>query len=330
MKPRLLISSTDRVTWHNDTMRRMLSDYFEIHDYEPAQNYHATDYTLIAGAGKNNSWVDDLMQQGSKLIYDCLWEYHMADITQQAVIGTLPETLSYLSAGYPYPGLVNRCNYFFWINEYVAMTDAGFDQYVPNKNIKYRSLLPIRQTKPHRKQLLQKLEPYLSQILYSQVDQGRFLPNDQSETLGSFQRFFRPEWYDSTAFSIVSETLTWLLDPRTSITYNLHVTEKSFKPIAFYHPFVTWGQVGTLNRLHELGFETFENLFDETYDQEHNQHRRLDIIIKNIANFDQWQYDQITQEKIAHNHNWFFDVNKVNQMFLQGVVEPIMEYVETR
>jgi hypothetical protein len=155
------------------------------------------------------------------------------------------------------------------------------------------------------------------------VDQGRLLPNDQDESNGSFTRYFNPDWYNSTYFNIVAESIT-------GSQYKLHVTEKTFKPISYYHPFVVFGQVGVLEYLHELGFETFENLFDESYDCEEYQSTRLAQIVSNVANFKQQDYDTLTWKKLNHNHDLFYNQARVEKIFVEGIVNPILEYAETR
>ena len=149
------------------------------------------------------------------------------------------------------------------------------------------------------------------------------MPNDLTEDLGTFQRHFNPQWYDSTAFTIASETVTYT-------KYQLHVTEKCFKPMAYYHPFVVWGQPGVLHYLQQLDFETFSNLFDENYDNELNQDLRLDMVVKNINDFDITpSYDVITWQKLQHNRDLFYNQSRVQTLFRQGIVEPILEYAET-
>jgi len=307
-KLKVLLNEQDNVTWHREYLKPSLEKYFEIHNYNPEQTYNAKDYIFVTSIVNPNSWYEPWQQQGAKIVYDALWEYHFLDNYTEKFQNS---------------GLVSCCKYFFWINEYFVNLSHGYSNYKPDKKAIYKALMPIRQSKPHRQQLLAKLTPILDQLLYSQVDQGRFLPNDQSQELGSFQRYFRNEWYDSTAFSIVSETTTYS-------HYQLHVTEKSFKPLAFFHPFVTWGQTGTLDYLHQLGFETFENIFDESYDTVADQQQRLELVVKNIQNVDVDIVDKLTHDKVTYNHNLFYDKNHIEQLVKQGIVDTIYEYAETR
>jgi hypothetical protein len=99
--------------------------------------------------------------------------------------------------------------------------------------------------------------------------------------------------------------------------------------MAFYHPFLTFGQRGILKHLQGQGFETFENLFDESYDQELTIDARLDKVIANIQNFKKCPYDSLTIEKLKHNHELFFNTELVHRKLITEIVEPIINYVET-
>lgn len=81
--------------------------------------------------------------------------------------------------------------------------------------------------------------------------------------------------YDSTKYSLVSETYC-------SQEGGLFITEKSYKPISMGHPFIIFGPTGILKQLREDGYETFPELFDESYDDHVKPADQLKIIIKNL------------------------------------------------
>jgi hypothetical protein len=92
-----------------------------------------------------------------------------------------------------------------------------------------------------------------------------------------------------------------------------------------------YGQSHTLARLHALGFETYENLFDESYDQETNADiigpdKKLDIIINNVRDFERRSYNQLTLEKIQHNYEHYTDLSLIKQRVLKEIIEPLLEY----
>jgi hypothetical protein len=110
----------------------------------------------------------------------------------------------------------------------------------------------------------------------------------------------------------------------------MHATEKTYKPIAFFHPFIIWGQKGILNHLHNQGFESFTNLFNEDYDNRVSIDNRLKIIIDNIKFFNKVPYDSITLDKLQHNHSLFFNTELIKQRIFDEIVNPILEWVETK
>ena len=77
--------------------------------------------------------------------------------------------------------------------------------------------------------------------------------------------------YDNLIF-IVTETLF------SGDMNNLFLTEKTFKPISLQMPFIVIGQPGTLARLKDLGYKTFGDFWDESYDQELNPLIRMKMI----------------------------------------------------
>lgn len=59
-------------------------------------------------------------------------------------------------------------------------------------------------------------------------------------------------------------------------------TEKTFKPILAGHPFVILGPCGFYQRLHQLGFRTFDHIIDESFDHEPDLHTRIKMIADQV------------------------------------------------
>jgi len=82
------------------------------------------------------------------------------------------------------------------------------------------------------------------------------------------------------------------------------VTDKSLRPFMLGMPFVTMGSVGHLRHLKNLGFETYESLWDESYDLETDHAKRLTMVVKlcqDLQGFN-WQANR-EQIKAIGNHN---------------------------
>lgn len=64
--------------------------------------------------------------------------------------------------------------------------------------------------------------------------------------------------------------------------FNIRFTEKFYFPIIYNRPFMVLGAPGLLKWIRKYGFETFPELFDETYDDEFDLKKRTDKIIENL------------------------------------------------
>lgn len=87
-----------------------------------------------------------------------------------------------------------------------------------------------------------------------------------------------------------------------------HLTEKTFKAIALGMPFVLVAPAGSLEYLKEYGFRTFSEIWDESYDQETDDLKRLEKIIDLLKQLDcasQQEKQQIwTHASRVATHNW--------------------------
>jgi hypothetical protein len=85
---------------------------------------------------------------------------------------------------------------------------------------------------------------------------------------------------------------------------------------------------GTLSFLKKNDFETFDHIFDESYDTLDFFDARLDIIYRNIKNFSKEKYiDPLTEQKIKHNYNRFYDRSAVLAGINLELLEPLMEWI---
>ena len=87
------------------------------------------------------------------------------------------------------------------------------------------------------------------------------------------------EPYEKAFLSIVTETLTEC--------DRLFITEKTWKPIVVGHPFMIVGNKNTLSYLKSIGYKTFSEFWDESYDEYESWEDRIDCITKNIYELSQ-------------------------------------------
>lgn len=109
------------------------------------------------------------------------------------------------------------------------------------------------------------------------------------------------EYYNNSFCSIVMETFQRPGDPIN--------TEKIIKPIAHKHPFLLYGSDGHLKFLRDLGFETFSDVFDESYDLIVDPVERLEAIFREILRISEWTIEQCEAvhrkllPRLNHNRN---------------------------
>ena len=85
-------------------------------------------------------------------------------------------------------------------------------------------------------------------------------------------------FYNQTNLEVVVETLP--MKPNKDDTFD--ISEKIIKPITMEHPFMVLSNFNFLKNLRDLGFMTFGDHLDESYDTEEDVIRRMDIITDNM------------------------------------------------
>ena len=101
----------------------------------------------------------------------------------------------------------------------------------------------------------------------------------------NWSNFLSFEDHTQTFVSVVTESLT---DKNT-----LFLSEKIWKPIACGHPFIVLGGKGTLKKLKECGFKTFDRWFDESYDMEDEMENRCDMILNQLEVYKNKTIDEL-------------------------------------
>lgn len=84
-------------------------------------------------------------------------------------------------------------------------------------------------------------------------------------------------YYQSSFMSIVTES--------NAHGPGLYPSEAIFRPIIFKQPFMTIAQPGMLSLLRGWGFDTFDDIFDNSYDGEPCQYMRTEMVIANAKRF---------------------------------------------
>ncbi len=123
---------------------------------------------------------------------------------------------------------------------------------------------------------------------------------------------FNEDIYPQTYFSVVTETFF-----RDELTF---ITEKVFRPIMFGHPFIVASTPHYLKSLRELGYETFPELFDESYDSIEDDKERLTMIANEVTRLSTIPEHELRElvksvkEKLVHNRAQFFKLHPPTEL----------------
>jgi hypothetical protein len=231
-------------------------------------------------------------------------------------------------------------NFDYYAGDYLEKATSSIT--APNLDKKYDFLFYNGKLRPHRVYAVSELKKYglldnglvsltastHSNGTYSLTECVNVLENfgAASDHLDNFVKDFKPmildmpgdrfsqnninntiSWhYTETFFSIISETTL----------ENRFITEKIYKPIFNFHPFIVIGAPGILELLKEKGYYTFEELFDESYDNEPNHKVRIDKVIKEVEKFAKMSYKEKKDrykkiiDKLIHNSKHYIDTTE--------------------
>jgi hypothetical protein len=306
---------------NRDTFPIFLEPYFEKYfdiiriDIQKFNNsYTPKDYFVFVDDRHDQAVIDVWQDRGFKVVVEKFWE-QLIDDPQGRYIE-------------------NNCLHLYTKNwvwfDLIAHNRYGNYDYIRSRTQpQHFFLLLMNSIKRHRDQLFKITKDYHADSLCSYVQRHILIPGDVPATghgacAGtSDQYFYNPEWYSNTHFSLVSES--WGHGHR-------FISEKIFKPLAFQHPFVVYGTAGTLRFLRESGFETFDHVIDESYDEIVNSVSRLssiEVLLKEL--YHEYQQgsqlfaDAVSQQKILHNYHNFY--SGLDRLWLPDIIDPIREFV---
>lgn len=296
--------------------QQIWKNYFEIEPYEPQKNYNKSNTVFVSTIYNLFSpSLRRLKDDGYRIIVDNLWEMPLS-LAAKRQDGTI-DLYGFREHPLDDDWTFLECREFFWYREYFYNTHHEL-QRPWNPRIGKLALMPIRKPHKHRRLLKSLAKPWLPKMVWSFTSDGVFLPGDK---VPFDDRHVDWDWYNITFCSVVSET---------SVRYGPWLTEKAFKPMAFRHPFLLQACPGTLEYIKSLGFVTFDNIFDESYDQVQDLESRTKSMLANLQRIDPGQvYDRETLERIEHNHARFWDHDLVNRVFFQRVIQPALDYATT-
>ena len=139
--------------------------------------------------------------------------------------------------------------------------------------------------------------------VFTQADLPRLFAGEETQLMTSC-------WL--TNFDEAADSLVYVPTETVYFGRRQHITEKTFKAIALEMPFVLVAPAGSLEYLREYGFQTFADIFDESYDTEIDDIRRVEQVTKLLKDLDnltvreRQQIHRACLPRVQHNYRHFY------------------------
>jgi len=122
--------------------------------------------------------------------------------------------------------------------------------------------------------------------------------------------------YSQTYFTLVTEGYFHTNGFPSHYTHISLKTEKIYKAMLL-NPYLLLGGYGTLSQMKDLGFETFPELFDESYDEIKSAPKRFEKILENVESVCKMDrnklndlYHDVLVEKVKYNQDLFINFDR--------------------
>jgi hypothetical protein len=153
--------------------------------------------------------------------------------------------------------------------------------------------------------------PDIEQVL-TDADLPRVFPGEDTQKMSSC-------WL--TNFDESADSLVYVPTETVYFGRRLHLTEKTFKAIALEMPFVLVAPAHSLEYLRSYGFKTFDGIFDESYDEEEDDYKRLEMVAKLLKDLDELPVEQRQEIHrrclpiVEYNYEYFYHGGFANHLW---------------
>ena len=137
------------------------------------------------------------------------------------------------------------------------------------------------------------------------------------------------EMYINSYFNITTET-SYNWGSLGILGQSVYMTEKTFKPIFGMQPFIVVTNCGFLSYLRDLGFKTFPEFFDESYDEVEDPIKRFYMVLDEIKKVCSLSNEELHNkyysifDKLEYNRNRLLEIS-TNLDFVVGNLFDILK-----
>ena len=215
--------------------------------------------------------------------------------------------------------------YFFHdkesITDEIGFNPYKFVKYIDRQNLPSKKFICLNGTQnKSRDYIIDKLKKYKNNGYLSDLSRGIQIDDISMGELTNENRSDEPsvllleDYHKDSYFSIVNEANgAW----NSSIQDNVSAffTEKITKPLYYGQPFILIGSRNSYKLLKKWGFETYDEIFDTSYDSLNTWEERTIAAwreIERVLNLSDSDFNKLfdgIQEKVIYNQKRFFEYN---------------------
>ena len=144
--------------------------------------------------------------------------------------------------------------------------------------------------------------PDIEQV-FQAADLPKLFPGEETQPMTSC-------WL--TNFDEAADSLIYVPTETVYFGRRLHITEKTFKAIALEMPFVLVAPAHSLRYMRSYGFQTFRGIFDESYDEETDDIKRIEKVtqllkdLNSLSIKERQQIHRACLPVVEHNFEHFY------------------------
>jgi len=145
-----------------------------------------------------------------------------------------------------------------------------------------------------------------SEWVKNNITRHKFLSEEQKNKYSNSAKFIydlspqkidfdvsRPDLHHIMPLEAMEKCFLYLVTETLVDEKTLFITEKTFKGFAIGVPMIIYGSPKTLEELRRMGYQTFSKWWDESYDEEIDQIKRLEMIVKILKDFSSKTSDEL-------------------------------------
>ncbi len=261
-----------------------------------------------------------------KAIYIREFEFDAQNFIKNSDISIFPNTLQYQyyrKKFVTFNGLYrpHRASLVFLMKAF-QLLDQGYISYnaMPNQYIStfdiYQDIISRHKQNDEFMSLIMPLKENLLQLEKLTLDTDVNTHRDMAQYSKKSNQH-----YEETYFSIVTETICFERGSSEGLSgVGRLLSEKTFKPVIYKHPFIIVGVPGCLRQLKELGYKTFSPYIDESYDEVTDESGRMLMIAKEVQRLCNLTASQLqeflafSKEITEHNYNHLLNLKTFHKI----------------